>query len=223
MKFNASRMLSFDLETTSVNPKEARIVTSAIVRIDGSNVDAKEMLANPGVPIPEEAARIHGITTEKAQAEGRPHEDVLRETVDAIRQGWRDGYTLIVFNAAYDLSVLRALTGDFTVDGPVYDPFVIDRVKDRYRKGKRTLTDVSAHYGVELGNAHEATADALAAARVAWRQVNQVFPELSQMETDELMEFQAVNWYEDRMNFRKYLEGQGKDASDVSTAWPMQS
>lgn len=223
MKFNASRMLSFDLETTSVNPKEARIVTSAIVRIDGSNVDAKEMLADPGVPIPEEAARIHGITTEKAQAEGRPHEDVLRETVDAIRQGWRDGYTLIVFNAAYDLSVLRALTGDFTVDGPVYDPFVVDRVKDRYRKGKRTLTDVSAHYGVELGNAHEATADALAAARVAWRQVNQVFPELSQMETDELMEFQAVNWYEDRMNFRKYLEGQGKDASDVSTAWPMQS
>ncbi|WP_216073799.1 hypothetical protein, partial [Acinetobacter baumannii] len=86
------------------------------------------------------------------------------------------GLTLIVYNAAYDLSVLRALTGDFTVDGPVFDPFVIDRVKDKWRKGKRTLGDVSAHYGVTLENAHEATSDALAAARIAWMQVRQRYP-----------------------------------------------
>ncbi|WP_165242894.1 3'-5' exonuclease [Corynebacterium lizhenjunii] len=223
MKFDASRMLSFDLETTSVNPQEARIVTSALVRIDGREVDAREMLADPGVPIPDAAASVHGITTEKAQAEGRPHAEVLQETVDSIRQAWDDGLTLIVYNAAYDLSVLRALTGDFTVDGPVYDPFLIDRVKDKFRKGKRTLTAVCDHYGVELGNAHEATADALAAARVAWKQVRQAFPDLAQMDTDELMEFQAVSWYEDRTAFKKYLEGQGKDASGVSTAWPMMS
>ena len=220
MNFDASRMLSFDLETTSVNPKEARIVTSALVRIDGRDVDAREMLAAPGVPIPEEAAVVHGITTEKAQAEGRPHDEVLAETVSAIKQAWADGLTLIVYNAQYDLSVLRALTGDFTVDGPVFDPFVIDRVMDKFRKGKRTLTDVSAHYGVEIGNAHEATADALAAARVAWKQVRK-FPELTEMDMDELMEFQAVKWHEDRLSFKKYLEGKGRDASDVSTAWPM--
>ncbi|MCQ9346266.1 3'-5' exonuclease [Corynebacterium phoceense] len=220
MNFDASRMLSFDLETTSVNPKEARIVTSALVRIDGRDVDAREMLADPGVPIPEEAAAVHGITTEKAQAEGRPHDEVLAETVSAIKQAWADGLTLIVYNAQYDLSVLRALTGDFTVDGPVFDPFVIDRVMDKFRKGKRTLTDVSAHYGVEIGNAHEATADALAAARVAWKQVRK-FPELTEMDMDELMEFQAVKWHEDRLSFKKYLEGKGRDASDVSTVWPM--
>ncbi|NLF90875.1 MAG: hypothetical protein GX570_05970, partial [Corynebacterium marinum] len=38
--FDATRMLSFDLETTSANPLEARIVTSALVRIDGRSVDA---------------------------------------------------------------------------------------------------------------------------------------------------------------------------------------
>ena len=220
MNFDASRMLSFDLETTSVKPKEARIVTSALVRIDGRDVDAREMLADPGVPIPEEAAVVHGITTEKAQAEGLPHDEVLAETVSAIKQAWADGLTLIVYNAQYDLSVLRALTGDFTVDGPVFDPFVIDRVMDKFRKGKRTLTDVSAHYGVEIGNAHEATADALAAARVAWKQVRK-FPELTEMDMDELMEFKAVKWHEDRLSFKKYLEGKGRDASDVSTAWPM--
>ncbi|CQD13756.1 3'-5' exonuclease [Corynebacterium striatum] len=221
MNFDATRMLSFDLETTSVNPKEARIVTSALVRIDGRDVDKREMLADPGVEIPEAAAKIHGITTEKARAEGQPHDEVLAETLRSIRQAWDDGLTLIVYNAAYDLSVLRALTGDFTVDGPVFDPFVIDRVKDKWRKGKRTLGDVSAHYGVTLENAHEATSDALAAARIAWMQVRQRYPELSQMSTDELMEYQAVEWYKDRLSFKKYLEGQGKDASDISTAWPM--
>ncbi|WP_225747072.1 3'-5' exonuclease [Corynebacterium sp. Marseille-P4611] len=221
MNFDASRMLAFDLETTSANPKEARIVTSALVRIDGRDVQKVEHLADPGIEIPQEATNVHGITTEKARAEGRPHEEVLKDTVDAIKAAWEDGLTLIVYNAAFDLTVLRSLTGDFTVTGPVYDPYVIDRVSDKWRKGKRTLGAVCEHYGVELGNAHEATADALAAARVAWKQVRQHYPNLAQMEENELMEFQAVKWYEDRVAFKKYLEGKGRNASDVSTAWPL--
>ena len=221
MNFDASRMLAFDLETTSANPKEARIVTSALVRIDGRDVQKIEHLADPGIEIPQEATNVHGITTEKARAEGRPHEEVLKDTVEAIKAAWEDGLTLIVYNAAFDLTVLRSLTGDFTVTGPVYDPYVIDRVSDKWRKGKRTLGAVCEHYGVGLGNAHEATADALAAARVAWKQVRQHYPNLAQMEENELMEFQAVKWYEDRVAFKKYLEGKGRDASDVSTAWPL--
>ena len=221
MNFDASRMLAFDLETTSANPKEARIVTSALVRIDGRDVQKVEHLADPGIEIPQEATNVHGITTEKARAEGRPHEEVLKDTVEAIKAAWEDGLTLIVYNAAFDLTVLRSLTGDFTVTGPVYDPYVIDRVSDKWRKGKRTLGAVCEHYGVELGNAHEATADALAAARVAWKQVRQHYPNLAQMDENELMEFQAVKWYEDRVAFKKYLEGKGRDSSDVSTAWPL--
>ena len=221
MNFDASRMLAFDLETTSANPKDARIVTSALVRIDGHDVQKVEHLADPGIEIPQAATDVHGITTERAQAEGRPHEEVLKDTVDAIKAAWDDGLTLIVYNAAFDLTVLRSLTGDFTVTGPVFDPYVIDRVSDKWRKGKRTLGAVCEHYGVELGNAHEATADALAAARVAWKQVRQHYPNLAQMDENELMEFQAVKWYEDRVAFKKYLEGKGRDASDVSTAWPL--
>lgn len=221
MNFDASRMLSFDLETTSANPLEARIVTSALVRIDGSQVDAKETLADPGVEIPEEAAKVHGITTEKARTEGRPHDEVLQETVAAIKKAWDEGLTLIVYNAPYDLTVLRHLTGDFTVTGPVFDPFVIDRAKDRYRKGSRTLSNVCAEYGVKLDNAHEATADAMAAARLAWVQVRNRFPELSQMDVGELMEFQATSFYDMQINLKKYLEGQGKDVTNLSTSWPM--
>ena len=219
--FDASRMLSFDLETTSVNPLEARIVTSALVRIDGREVTANETLADPGVEIPEAAAAVHGISTEKARAEGRPHDEVLRETVDAIKQAWDDGLTLIVFNAPYDLSVLRALTGDFTVTGPVFDPLLIDRARDRYRKGKRNLGALCEHYGVRLDNAHEATSDAMAAARIAWKQVRKVWPELAEMDTDDLMEYQAVENYRIQTDLKKWLESRGRDASNVSMGWPM--
>ncbi|WP_066529170.1 3'-5' exonuclease [Corynebacterium bouchesdurhonense] len=219
--FNASRMLSFDLETTSANALEARIVTSALVRIDGKDVTAKETLADPGVEIPEEAASVHGITTEKARAEGRDHVEVLRETVAAIKQAWEDGLTLVVFNAPYDLTILRRLTGDFTITGPVYDPLLIDRAKDRYRKGRRNLTALSEFYGVRLDNAHEATSDAMAAARIAWKQVRR-WPELADMSTGDLMEYQAVEYYHLQDNLRKYFESQGRNTKGFSSSWPMQ-
>lgn len=214
-------MLSFDLETTSTDTKEARIVTSALVRIDDKGAHPSEMLADPGVDIPEAAQRIHGITTQHAQEHGRPHQEVLDNTVAAIRQGWDDGLTLVVFNAAYDLSVLRALTGDFTVDGLVFDPYVVDQLKDQYRRGRRTLGALCKHYKLRLDNAHEATADATAAARLAWR-LARVFPELTTMSGDELMEMQTVGYYTQQKQRAEYFQRQGRDVGPVRTSWPME-
>lgn len=220
-RFDPGHMLSFDLETTGPDPMTARIVTSALITIKGPNRDDLELLADPGVEIPEGATKVHGITTEYAREHGRPHDEVLDETVETIQAGWRDGLNLIVYNATYDLTVLRHLTGDFTVTGTVYDPFVIDKIKDRYRKGRRRLSDLCEHYGVRIDNAHEATSDALAAARIAWKQVR-IWPDLVEMDAEELMEFQAVGYHEIQTEFRKYLESRGRDASDVTTSWPMQ-
>ena len=106
--------------------------------------------------------------------------------------------------------------------GPVFDPLLIDRAMDRYRKGgKRNLGALSEHYDVQLENAHEATSDAMAAARIAWKQVNSVWPELAQKDLDELMEFQAVKHFEIQTDFRKYMESRGRDTSGINTAWPM--
>ncbi|MFV8395245.1 3'-5' exonuclease [Corynebacterium hindlerae] len=220
--FSPQQMLSFDLETTSPNPFEARIVTSALVRISGHEVSSQEMLADPGVEIPEGAQQVHGISTEYAREHGRPHDEVLDETIAAIEKGWADGLTLIVFNAPYDLTVLGQLRPGFAVTGPVFDPFVIDKAKDPYRKGKRTLSDLCALYDVKLDNAHEATSDALAAARIAWKQARQ-WPDLVQKPLDELMEYQAVSYYKSQQSFKRYLEGKGSDSSQVNVSWPMQS
>lgn len=222
--FDPTRLLSFDLETTGTDPLTARIVTSALITINRREVDKLEMLADPGIPIPEGASKVHGISTEYAQEHGRPHDEVLAETIQRIRDGWKAGATLVVYNACYDLTVLRSLEPTFTVDGPVVDPLVIDKAKDRFRKGGRQLERVCEHYGVTLGNAHEATADALAAARVAWK-LARAYPEITEMTSDDLMVNQATWHYETQSSLKEYFENQGKPerAATVNISWPLQA
>ncbi|WP_288813635.1 3'-5' exonuclease [uncultured Corynebacterium sp.] len=217
--FDPSHMLSFDLETTGVDPRTAKIVTSAAVTIKGKDRDDVELLADPGIEIPEAASKVHGITTEYAREHGRPHDEVLAETIERIRKGWEEGATLIVYNAPYDLSVLRALEPSFTVDGPVFDPLVVDKEKRKFQKGKRTLEVVAAHYKVPLDNAHEATADAVAAARIAWK-LTREYPELLEMTSDELMLAQSTWYYEAQVSLQAYFEKQGKSTS-VNSSWPI--
>ena len=81
------------METTSNIPQEARIVTSALVSIEGSTVDSQEMLADPGIEIPQPAVDVHGITTEYAREHGRNHDEVLADTIAAIKKGWEEGKT----------------------------------------------------------------------------------------------------------------------------------
>ncbi|WP_448851106.1 exonuclease domain-containing protein [Corynebacterium sp. 335C] len=219
--FDVAKMVAFDLETTGKDPLTCRIVTSSLVRLtSGQAPDKAAMLADPGVEIPEEATRVHGITTERARAEGRPHAEVLNRTIGMLQSAWNDGYAVVAYNAAYDLTVLRAQEPSFTVDGLVVDPFVLDKHFDRYRKGKRTLEATCAHWNVRLDSAHDSTEDALAAARVAWM-LARAHPELATMDGEELMELQAVAAWEQAESFREYLTGRGRDASDVDGSWPM--
>ncbi|WP_228484486.1 exonuclease domain-containing protein [Microbacterium cremeum] len=164
----------FDLETTGVDVTADRIVTAHVGLLDasGSVVRARDWLADPGVPIPEGASAIHGITTERARAEGRPAVAVVTEVVEAVRALLDAGIPVVAYNAPYDFSLLKyeALRhGIAPIDDPfpVIDPLVVDKAYDRWRRGKRTLQVVAAHYAVRLDGAHDASADAVAAGRVA--------------------------------------------------------
>ena len=88
----------------------------------------------------------------------------VRETIAAHLAR---GLAVCAFNAAYDFSLLDAECRRYgldTIDArPVIDPMVIDRRVDRFRRGKRTLTVATEVYGVELLDAHDASADAIAA------------------------------------------------------------
>lgn len=172
-----SRLVGFDLETTSPEPTEARIVTAAVaVCGGGEQTETQTWLADPGVEIPEEAAEVHGVSTEKARAEGEPIEKVVGEVLDVLEHHAGNGFPLVVFNARYDFTVLdreaRRLglmpLFERGVNVWVIDPLVMDKWLDRYRKGSRKLDAICAHYGAELTDAHTADADAIAAARAGW-------------------------------------------------------
>lgn len=223
-------MLGFDLETTAPDPTEARIVTASLVMVGEGEPSGRSWLADPGVPIPDEAAAIHGVTTEKAQAEGWPIAEVLGELVAAF-DAWSLGPT-VAFNASYDFTVLHRELVRHDLDTaedswvstirPIVDPFVIDRHHDKYRRGKRTLGAMCEHYRCNLDGAHDATADAFGALRLAWR-IPQALPEVAALSLDELHDRQA-GWHAERQeDFAAYLRREGKDDSDVSSEWPLRA
>lgn len=227
-------MAAFDLETTGRDARTARVVTASICLIDGKNVEKFNWLADPGGTIPDEAAAIHGITTEYAQANGRPHKEVVAEVATTLASAWAQGFMVVAFNASYDLTVMDRVSAGFTVDGLVVDPYVIDRQMDKYRSGKRKLVDMCAAYGVKQEDAHEAEGDALAAARLVykmarlpriqlpgWRETVIDWPALRELSAHELMAAQT-EWHRERqLSFIDYLKSEGKPHDDVSVEWPV--
>ncbi|QMU98304.1 3'-5' exonuclease [Microbacterium esteraromaticum] len=169
-----TRVGVFDLETTGVDVTQDRIVTAHIGVLDrhGRELAARDWLADPGVPIPVGATAVHGISTDHARAHGRPADEVVAQVIGALQVLFAQGLPIVAYNASYDFSLLahearRHGIPELTTPSPVIDPLVIDKAFDRYRPGKRTLTVVADHYEVRLDAAHEASADAVAAGRVA--------------------------------------------------------
>jgi DNA polymerase-3 subunit epsilon len=170
----AKQIAVFDLETTGLELTDARIVTACAVELDASgNVVGTnaEWLANPGIEIPTQASDVHGVTTEIAVRDGRPADVVVGELLTTLRDFFARGLPVVAYNAPYDFTILHYEALRHGLEplklGAVIDPLVIDKFKDKYRKGKRRLENAAEFYQVPLDDAHNATADAVAAGRVA--------------------------------------------------------
>jgi DNA polymerase-3 subunit epsilon len=231
MSWHERRLAAFDLETTGIDSESDRIVTAAVSVVgDGRPAVFHAWLLDPGIPIPAGAAAVHGITTERARAEGRPPREAVEEIVATLADQLRAGVPVVAFNARFDLTCLdrEARRHDIAplvdrVGGAdhmlVVDPHVLDKHVDRFRKGKRTLGAVCAHYNVPLDEAHASHADALAAARVAWR-LGQAFEELRALDLPTL-HHQQITWAaEQAASFEDWLRRQGRDER-IEQAWPI--
>ena len=224
----ADRLGVFDLETTGVDVETARVVTACIAVLDaaGEVVQRWDWIADPGVEIPDAAAAVHGITTERARAEGRESGVVVAEITQTLRTLFALGIPVVVYNAPYDLSLLdrecRRNELEPLVDpSPVIDPLVLDKHVDTYRKGKRTLEAACAHYGVTLDDAHDAGADAIAAGRVAQALVA-ARPEQLDIPIADLHGRQEIWYAEQARSFQDYVRRRkGDETFTASTAWPV--
>jgi DNA polymerase-3 subunit epsilon len=226
-------IVGFDLETTGTDPVTARIVTAALVyhRPDASGGEgSRTWLVDPGIEIPERATAVHGITTAAAREHGIPAADAVGEIVAALEAVWRAGLPLVVFNAAYDLSLMAAAMLRHGLgalaDLPswhgacIIDPLVIDRAVDRYRKGKRTLQAAAEHYRVAATDPHSADGDAVAACLVA-RAIAEAFPAVAAAERAALMAQQeewSLAWAQ---RFQAFLRSKGRADAVIDGTWPL--
>ncbi|MEV5603740.1 3'-5' exonuclease [Streptomyces sp. NPDC052299] len=234
MSWHRHALVGFDLETTGTDPLEARIVTAAVIAVDdrdGEPVARHTWLADPGILIPAQASAIHGISSERAAAEGRPAREVADEIADTLVGYWRRGVPVVAYNAAFDLTLLTAelrrhglppladRLGGAPV-GPVIDPYTIDRAVDRYRKGKRNLEAVCVEYGVVHGGAHDAAADALAAVRVAYA-IAARHRAVAELPAPALHDRQ-ITWHAEwAADFQNFLRRKGTPDAVVDGQWPV--
>jgi DNA polymerase-3 subunit epsilon len=170
----------FDLETTGVDVYGDAIVTAFIGLMDreGNLIERHEWLVDPGREIPTGASDIHGVTTEKAQAEGMDSKKAVFQIMQRLDIYDRKSIPIAGYNLAYDLTLLRTEAERhgyrFVAPRTIIDAFVIDKKLNPFRKGKRTLSVITPLYGVELGDAHNAEADCVMAGRVALKQLDKI-------------------------------------------------
>lgn len=237
-------LVGFDIESTGVDPESDRIVTAAVVMVGPQrSANPEDNAARwlsvtrfgwiaapaPGVVIPQAATAVHGITTAHALAVGRPAARVVQEIGIVLAEHVAEGRPLVAMNAPYDFTMLdrellrhghRTLAELAGQEPLVVDPLVLDRQVDRYRRGKRTLTALSEHYGVRLDGAHEAAVDALAAVRVA-HEIAERHPAIGGASLADLHAAQ-VGWAGEQADgLRQYLARQGRDAPGVHGHWPL--
>lgn len=225
-------LAAFDTETTGVDVEEDRIVSAALVVQDAAGMRPRvtRWLVNPGIPVPAEATAVHGLTDDHLQRNGRWPSPVMEELGRAIAEQSAAGRPLVVMNAPFDLTILdrelrrhRASSLGQYMDGVplcVLDPRVLDKHLDRYRKGRRTLTDLCAQYGVALDGAHDAAADAAAALEVV-RSVGRRFTSrLERLTPPELHTLQAVWHAAQARGLQAWFARQGTPEA-VDPAWPL--
>ncbi|MFH8770352.1 3'-5' exonuclease [Streptomyces sp. NPDC085866] len=232
MGWHRELLIGFDLETTGTDPCEARIVTGAVIEVRaGESLGRREWLADPGVEIPADAVAVHGISNERAAAEGSPADQVADAIADVLVSYWKTGVPVVAYNAAFDLTLLSAELRRYGLPSlsdrlggrapaPVVDPYTIDRRVDRYRRGKRNLEAVCAEYGIVLDAAHNASADALAAARLA-SAIADRHPKIASLGPAELHRRQ-IEWYAEwAADFQAFLRRKGDADAVVDGVWPV--
>lgn len=231
MNWFDGRLAAFDIETTGTEIEKDRVVTAAVSIVGGGEeAVSRAWLVDPGIDIPAEATAVHKITNEMVRRDGVSTAQAVEEITGTLAGALSDGIPVVAFNARFDLTILDREARRHGVeplvdrvggeDGLlVIDPYVLDKQVNRFRKGRRNLGLLCEAYRVPLTDAHAADADALAAARLAWR-MGTNFPELGEIDVFELHEHQIVWAREQAESLQRYFEEQGR-AEHVEAAWPV--
>lgn len=148
-----------DTETTGLDPAKARVLQIGAVRIvRGRLLDtpALDIKINPGVPIPVETTRIHGLDAAMLQ-DAPPFEAAFPALAEFVGAA-----ILIGHNIGFDSAILEReteLCGARALDNRMLDTRILGEICFP-RLGGFTLDRLASHLGLPASNRHNALADA---------------------------------------------------------------
>jgi DNA polymerase III subunit epsilon len=163
-------MVAIDVEATGLDPSEDRLVEVACVVFHGGQVERHAWLINPGRAISPEAQAVHNISDDDVK-DAPPFAQVAEQIVAILGRG-----IPLAYNAEFDRAFLMA---EFARAERIparpppalrkgidwIDPLIWARELQREEKSK-SLSSVAERLGIEIGQAHRAADDAVAAGRV---------------------------------------------------------
>lgn len=158
----------FDLETTGTDVANDRIIEISLLKLFPDNrEELKTFRVNPGIPIPEEATAIHGITD--ADVADKPSFSTLAPALLKIFSGSDFcGYNLIKF----DFPLLRMEFARNNIPFNTLGINLIDPMRIFMKNEPRDLTAAFKFYCNEnLEQAHSAEADTIAAKKILLAQI----------------------------------------------------
>lgn len=185
-------IIVIDTETTGVESAGSRMVELAAIELDSAGNKASQfnVLVNPGMPIPADATKLHGITDEMVK-------DCVNAE-EAIRQflAWLPGTVMVAHNAKFDVGILNFEAAMCRMPMPqgltVIDTCEIAKAVKATKNNK--LSTLAEHYGlVPEGELHRALADADLCRQLFNRYRTDAFP------------FRTIPWNEIGLDY-KYPE-----------------
>ena len=159
-----SEVVAIDVETTGLKAKTDRVVELALAGVadDGKVIWTWHSLFDPERPIPSESSAIHGIGDEHVK-----RAPTFAQKADEIAARL-DKKILLAHNLKFDVGFLNEELKRCGKNLPAtlgIDTLKISRQVDRGERSHR-LGDACRRYGIKLNNAHQATDDATAAAKL---------------------------------------------------------
>ena len=213
-------LIFFDLETTGIDIVTDRIVEISYLKIyPNGKEESKTIRVNPGVPIPEKASELHGITNEMVK-DCPTFKEIAKSLANEM-----EGCDLAGFNSnRFDIPLLAEEFLRAGTDIDLKKRKFVDVQTIFHKMEQRTLSAAYKFYcNKELEGAHGAEADTKATYEVLKSQLDR-YPEL-QNDIDYLSHFSAFTKnvdfsgrivYDDNgveyINFGKY---KGKKVTDV--------
>ena len=155
LKIDDAVFTFIDVETTGLSPRAARVCEVAAISFQGADrVGTLAELINPGLPIPAEVSRIHGITD--AMVKDSPSFGEVAPRLLALLEN----SVIVAHNSEFDLKFLHAECGRVGLRFPklhVLDTLLIARKNWKFRSNR--LGNIAAELNISNENWHRALSD----------------------------------------------------------------